>query len=123
MEKQSCIRKQADFEQILRCRDRVQNQQVEFDRLSGGFDMMGNPARLKMAYLLFKEQKLCVCDLSDILQMSVPAISQHLRKMKDRHLISTDRQAQTIYYSLTPSFATLMENYFLLLDHQSSESS
>ncbi|MDZ7694978.1 MAG: ArsR family transcriptional regulator [Balneolaceae bacterium] len=39
------------------------------------------------------EEHLCPCDLSDILDMSVPAVSQHLRKLKDGGLV--DNRAET----------------------------
>ncbi|MEB2779582.1 ArsR family transcriptional regulator [Algoriphagus sp. C2-6-M1] len=32
---------------------------------------------------LSTEKQLCPCDLSDILDMTTPAVSQHLRKLKD----------------------------------------
>ncbi|MBK9939143.1 MAG: ArsR family transcriptional regulator, partial [Chitinophagaceae bacterium] len=35
-----------------------------------------------MIYLLEEEKELCPCDLSDILGMSIPAVSQHLRKLR-----------------------------------------
>ncbi len=48
--------------------------------------------------------------------MNISAISQHLRKMKDRNLLETDREAQTIFYSLTPEYSTLLNPFFEILD-------
>ena len=67
-------------------------------------------------YLLFKEGELCVCDLSDILEMKISAISQHLRKLKDRNIIQPKRNAQTIFYSLTPEYVQLLIPFFKLID-------
>ena len=86
--------------------------------LSNYISLVGNSVRLKVLFLLYKEKKLCVCDLSDILEMNISAISQHLRKMKDRNLIQTKREGQTIFYSLkkeqdkvlVPLFKILQEN-------------
>ncbi|WP_425291189.1 ArsR family transcriptional regulator [Spirosoma linguale] len=44
-------------------------------------NLAGNENRLKLIYLLKEEADLCVCDLSDILGMTIPAASQHLRKL------------------------------------------
>jgi DNA-binding transcriptional ArsR family regulator len=56
--------------------------------------------------------------LSDILGMNISAISQHLRKMKDRNLFETEREAQIIFYSLTAEYATLLHPFFEILDKQ-----
>jgi len=67
-------------------------------------------------YLLSQEQGLCVCDLSDILSMKISAISQHLRKLKDRNIINPNRKAQTIFYSLTAEYETIFSPLFQLID-------
>ena len=116
MENNSCIRQQADIEQINRCKDTVSELSESFDYLANGLSLVGNSVRLKILYLLFEEKKLCVCDLSDILGMNISAISQHLRKMKDRNLLETDRDAQTIFYSLTAEYEKLLNPFFKILD-------
>jgi DNA-binding transcriptional ArsR family regulator len=116
MENNSCIRQQADIEQINRCKDTVSELDKSFDHLANGLSLVGNSVRLKILYLLFEEQRLCVCDLSDILGMNISAISQHLRKMRDRNLLETNREAQTIFYSLTAEYSTLLNPFFKILD-------
>ncbi|MFT5886437.1 MAG: DNA-binding transcriptional ArsR family regulator [Arcticibacterium sp.] len=116
MENNSCIRQQADIAQINRCKDTVLELNESFDYLANGLSLVGNSVRLKILYLLFEEKRLCVCDLSDILGMNISAISQHLRKMKDRNLLETEREAQTIFYSLTAEYSTLLNPFFKILD-------
>ena len=116
MKNNSCIRQQADIEQINRCKKTVSELNESFDYLANGLSLVGNNVRLKILYLLFEEKRLCVCDLSDILGMNISAISQHLRKMKDRNLLETERDAQTIFYSLTPEYSTLLNPFFEILD-------
>jgi DNA-binding transcriptional ArsR family regulator len=100
MKRPICIRLKADAKQIMECRELVQEKKVSFDQLSNVLSLTGNPVRLKILYLLHQEKRLCVCDISDILIMNVPAISQHLRKLKDRNLIYSEKEAQTIYYAI-----------------------
>ncbi|CAM4110588.1 ArsR/SmtB family transcription factor [Gillisia hiemivivida] len=116
MENNSCIRQQADIKQINRCKDTVSELSESFDHLANGLSLVGNSVRLKILYLIFEEKRLCVCDLSDILGMNISAISQHLRKMKDRNLLKTEREAQTIFYSLTTEYSTLLNPFFEILD-------
>lgn len=63
----------------------------------------GNLQRLKILYLLYAHKELCVCDLAEALELTDSAASQHLRKLKDKNIVKTRRQGQTIYYSLVPT--------------------
>jgi len=62
-------------------------------------EMLSQPARLRiLCHLLEQEQS--VLKLADLVKMSQPAISHHLKKLRDAGLVHTRRDAQTIYYSL-----------------------
>lgn len=108
MNKQECIREVADLNQINQCIDSLEEVEGSIDRLSDILKLAANDVRLKILYLLNREEHLCPCDLSDILDMSVPAVSQHLRKLKDGGLVQTDRDGQTIFYSLNPLFKEIL---------------
>jgi DNA-binding transcriptional ArsR family regulator len=117
MKNDICIRLKADAKQIIGCREVVQELESSFDELSGILSLTGNSVRLKLLYLLNKEVRLCVCDLSDILEMNVSAISQHLRKLKGRNLIYSKKEAQTIFYSITKDKLYLLKPFFKILDN------
>ena len=108
MENNSCIRQRADIEQINRCKDTVSELNESFDYLANGLSLVGNSVRLKILYLLFEEKRLCVCDLSDILGVTVPAVSQQLRKLKDRGIIRNHREGNMIYYSLSERYLKMI---------------
>lgn len=116
MDTNICIRQQADVKQITRCKDRVTELNGSFDYLSSGLELAGNNVRLKILFMLYEEKRLCVCDLSDILGMTISAVSQHLRKLKDRKLIQSDKEAQTIFYSLTKEYEKMLKPFFKILD-------
>ena len=116
MEKNICIRLEADAKQITACRGVVHQKDDSFVALSNILSLTGNPVRLKILYLLNRENQLCVCDLSDILEMNVSAISQHLRKLKDRDIIWSQKQAQTIFYSITKDKLSILHPFFKILD-------
>lgn len=96
----NCIRAEADQAQIVRGRSELENLQPQVNQLASVLALAGNEVRLKMLYLLFLERELCPCDLADILQMSVPAVSQHLRKMRVGRIIISRKEGKTIFYSL-----------------------
>ncbi len=100
MSDQTCIRLYADEVLIKECKKKIKAAENSFNRLSHVLSLAGNNVRLKILYLLEEEGELCPCDLSDILEMSVPAVSQHLRKLKDANIIQPRREGQTIFYSM-----------------------
>lgn len=112
MDPQQCIRELADYEQIQNSRKLVSKVEEPVEELAGILALTGNSVRLKILFLLNKEQKLCVCDLADILQMKTPAVSQHLRKLRDSGLIKGQKEEQTIYYSLCPEQVELLGPLF-----------
>ncbi|EIA07365.1 MAG: metalloregulator ArsR/SmtB family transcription factor [Flavobacteriaceae bacterium] len=118
---QSCIRILADTEQIKECRNKLNANANAFEQLSGLLALAGNEVRLKIMFLLEEENELCPCDLADILGMSIPAISQHLRKMKDGNVIESRRAGQTIFYSLKSEQLQLLRPFFKYIINQDSK--
>ena len=59
---------------------------------------MGNPSRLAVLRLLASEE-LPVGILAKKVGLSQSALSQHLAKLRKKKLVSSRRDAQTIYYS------------------------
>ncbi|HNP95373.1 MAG TPA: metalloregulator ArsR/SmtB family transcription factor [Cyclobacteriaceae bacterium] len=112
MAKGSCIRVFADFNQIKACKGKVASSNHAFSDLAQVLELSGNVVRLKILYLLEEEGELCPCDLSDILDMTVPAISQHLRRLKDGNVIVAKRVGQTIFYSLTGDHLNILRPFF-----------
>ena len=74
--------------------------QTSLPHLADLLGAVGSIVRLRIVYLLGIHREMCVCDLAEVLGMTVSAVSQHLRKMKDKQLVQTRRDGQTIYYSL-----------------------
>lgn len=120
MKKKQCIRIKADIRQINSCKEVIKKFEPSFDSISSSFSLAGNNVRLKILFLLSKERELCVCDLSDILSMKISAISQHLRKLKDRDIIKPKRKAQTIFYSLTEEYEMKFSFLFELVKSENT---
>lgn len=68
-------------------------------------EMLSQPIRLKILCLLLDGEQ-SVQNLADIAQLSQPAMSHHLKKLRDTQLVSTRRDAQTIYYFLNGTEAS-----------------
>lgn len=96
----TCIRVLADPAQIKDCKHALNRLEENLDGIAKVFNLAGNPARFKILFLLHKEGQMCPCDLSDVLDISVGGVSQHLRKLKDGGLVKDKKVGKTIFYSL-----------------------
>ncbi len=109
---ESCIRRNVDVDKLRALRSQLL-QNEELDQLADLLAMAGNATRLKMLFLLARGEELCVCDMADIMGMTVSAISHQLRKLRDRRVIQQRREGPTIYYQLTPGpFRDVLLNLF-----------
>ncbi|RKX75404.1 MAG: transcriptional regulator [Spirochaetes bacterium] len=85
-----CYRKKPEYYQTLL---------MEVAGLSEIFKVLSDETRTKILYLL-SDGELCVCDLADILTMSLPAVSHHLRLLRTMRLVKYRRDGKQAYYSL-----------------------
>ncbi|HCN82294.1 MAG TPA: transcriptional regulator [Sphingobacteriaceae bacterium] len=112
----TCKRIFADSGQINNCKKVVKKNQRSFTDLSQIVALAGNEVRLKILFLLEHEHELCPCDLSDILEMTIPAVSQHLRKLKYGGVIQSRKSGQTIFYSVCISQLPLLKPFFSIIN-------
>jgi ArsR family transcriptional regulator, virulence genes transcriptional regulator len=61
---------------------------------------LGNEHRLAILCALNQGEK-CVSDLAAEVGISVHNVSQHLRLLKERRLVRSRKEAQSVYYSIT----------------------
>ncbi len=60
---------------------------------------LGDPKRILILYLL-AEQEYCVNEISETLELPQSTVSRHLRVLRERGLVLTERKGTSIYYSL-----------------------
>jgi DNA-binding transcriptional ArsR family regulator len=67
--------------------------------LSETFKIFGNSTRLKILTLLSVED-LCVCDISEILNLSQSAVSHQLSTLRSKNLVKYTKEGKQARYSL-----------------------
>jgi ArsR family transcriptional regulator len=72
------------------------------DRL---FKLLSDPTRLRCAMLLHAEASLCVCELTEALELSQPKISRHLAMLREGGLVQDERRGQWVHYRLHPALS------------------
>ncbi|PFA67695.1 transcriptional regulator [Bacillus sp. AFS015802] len=72
---------------------------IQIERAATMLKLLGDKTRLTMVKLL-DTNDCCVCEFVEIFKMSQPAISQHIRKLKDAGIVNESRKGQWVFYSL-----------------------
>ncbi len=66
------------------------------------FKCLANETSLMCLLLIEKQGELCVCDLTDALNVSQPKISRHLASLRKNNIVSARKKDQWVYYRINP---------------------
>lgn len=64
------------------------------------YRVFGDRTRIRILYALF-ESEMCVCDIAQVLGMTISAISHQLRVLKQARLVKYRREGKTVFYALS----------------------
>ncbi len=69
--------------------------------LSYVLSIVGGASRIKILLLLHAKPELCPGDIGEALEISTPAISQQLRRLREAKLVKHRRKGKQVYYTLS----------------------
>ncbi|MDQ6959541.1 MAG: metalloregulator ArsR/SmtB family transcription factor [Mariprofundaceae bacterium] len=69
------------------------------------FKALGDPVRLRLFHLLASRDELCVCHLTDALNLPQSTVSRHLGILRHAGLVATRREGKWMHYRLTSGVA------------------
>ena len=70
-----------------------------FEKVSGTYQLISYATRLKILWLLCHNEE-CVINIAAAIDMSSPAVSHHLRVLKQAGLLTSRREGKEAYYTL-----------------------
>ena len=70
---------------------------AHFQNIADIFSQLGDPNRIRIFWLLCHCEE-CVVNIAAMVDMSSPAVSHHLRVLKDSGLLSSRREGREVYY-------------------------
>lgn len=76
---------------------------MDLDKATQIFKALSDPTRLRLIELLAGQERgsaLCVMALADRLEVSQPAVSQHLRVLRNLGLVRGERRGYRVHYFL-----------------------
>lgn len=73
-----------------------------FETVAQLFSQLADPTRMRIFWLLCHREE-CVVNISSLLDMSSPAISHHLKALRDCGLLESRRDGKEVYYRTSDS--------------------
>ncbi|MDF1589295.1 MAG: metalloregulator ArsR/SmtB family transcription factor [Gammaproteobacteria bacterium] len=64
------------------------------------FASLSHPLRLRVVMLLTRAEELCVCELTQTLNVSQPVLSKQLAQLKNAGILASRRQGVWMYYHI-----------------------
>ena len=58
--------------------------------------------RVRILYLLNERKDLCVCEIREVIGLSQPTISSHLRLLENNELVTFNKDGKWVNYSINP---------------------
>ncbi|MDH2020989.1 metalloregulator ArsR/SmtB family transcription factor [Acinetobacter ursingii] len=77
------------------------------------FKCLSDPTRLDILKIILERQNVCVCEITEILQLSQPKISRHLALLRNLSILLDERKGQWVYYRLNPDLPEWVINMLL----------
>lgn len=68
--------------------------------LAGVFKALSNETRLEILGLIFRHGPLCVCEVEQVLGITQPKASRHLRYLRDAGVLQDERDGLIVNYGL-----------------------
>lgn len=86
---------------ITKLMETIPNEQ-QFFMAADIFSMLCDSTRLRILWLLCHTEE-CVSDIATAVEMSSPAVSHHLKTLKQSGLITSRREGKEVLYKLAPT--------------------
>ena len=82
-------------EDVLRAEELLAD--LDHEGLADVFDVLSDPTRLRIIHVLLR-QEMCTSDLAATLHIADPAVSQHLRVLRNLRIATPRRAGRLVYY-------------------------
>ncbi|MDP9848060.1 ArsR/SmtB family transcription factor [Streptosporangium lutulentum] len=103
----ACSTMEPDDARVAATRERLVTAQ-EATRLADLFRLLGDPTRAQLLYALLEAGELCVCDLTETVEVSDTAVSHALRLLRTAGIVASRRAGRMIYYRLADAHVRML---------------
>lgn len=87
-----------DEEKVNRIQDNLQT--VDISSVAQMLKAIADKNRVKITYALCQDDELCVCDIANIIGVTVANASHHLRTLHKQGIVKFRKEGKLAFYSL-----------------------
>lgn len=84
----------------------------DFQTVADTFKLLDDNTRLRIFFILCHAEE-CVINIAAMMDMSTPAVSHHLKLLKNANLISSRREGKEVYYKASDSPVTRNLHHYI----------
>ncbi|EYT22354.1 MULTISPECIES: ArsR/SmtB family transcription factor [Acinetobacter] len=85
------------------------------------FKCLSDQTRLDILRLVLAKNSICVCELTEQLELNQPKISRHLALLRNLSVLLDERKGQWVYYSLNPDLPEWAKSVLNIIANQNDE--
>ena len=77
-------------------------------RVTGLFQLLGDPTRSRLLYALLEAGEMCVCDLAAATDTAEATVSQALRLLRTAGVVAGRREGRNVFYRLSDAHVRML---------------
>ncbi|USP41500.1 metalloregulator ArsR/SmtB family transcription factor [Acinetobacter sp. XS-4] len=85
------------------------------------FKCLSDSTRLDILKMIIAKENVCVCELTQQLDLSQPKISRHLALLRNLSILLDQRQGQWVYYRLNPNLPDWAKSVLEIISNQNDD--
>ena len=101
-----CEAKQVDAGKVAAARGLIDAREAA--RLADLFKLLGDPTRARILYALLEAGEMCVCDISETVEIPESTASHALRLLRTAGIVRNRRDGRMVHYSLDDAHVRLL---------------
>jgi DNA-binding transcriptional ArsR family regulator len=101
----------------------VEQLSSQWERKTAVFSALGDPTRQKILLLFGPKEEICVTDIAAVFLLSRPAISHHLKVLRNTGLLVCEKRGKEVYYRINENDnADILNVVFKIAERESPAS-
>jgi ArsR family transcriptional regulator, arsenate/arsenite/antimonite-responsive transcriptional repressor len=84
------------------------------------FKAFSDESRIRILYLIYKNEEMCISDLELILDFTQTKTSRHLIYLKNAEILDYRKNDQWVYYFINTAYADIVSQMFTFLENDNT---